>query len=202
VNQREQAMKNDELIGMYGMISMALDQIEQCREFTQLIPEVRSNLVFARREARTREDVLAIDGRITVVNNMPHAAGKPRFGASSHMARLIIEVQKFDPSIRAGIDFANTPDLTRWLEEYCKNKDWIFSVIDRRNEPENLKQAEGASMPWKVQEAVRAVGGKIPKIFYETGAIGKEPVSVLIGKDPLEIADQICTIAGLYNDFR
>jgi hydroxymethylpyrimidine/phosphomethylpyrimidine kinase len=195
-------MTDDGLIEMYGKMSIALDQIEQCNEFASLIPEVRSNLVYARKDARTREDVLAIDGRITVVSHLPHAAGKPRFGASSHMARLIIEIQKYDPSIRAGIDFVNTPDLTQWLAEYCKKNDWTFSVIDRRNEPEDIKQEEGASMPWKVQEAVRAAGGKTPGIFYETGAIGKEPVSVLVGKDPLEVADRICTIARLYHAVR
>ncbi|MFA4861231.1 thiamine-phosphate synthase family protein [Methanoregula sp.] len=195
-------MTDTELIEMHGMVSLALGQIEHCGEFATLIPEVRSNLVFARKNARTREDVLAVDGRITVVNHMPCAAGRLRLGASSHMARLIIEMQKYDPSIRAGIDFASTPELARWLEDYCRSKSWGFGVIDRRNEPEEIKAAEGASMPWKVKEAVRAAGGKPPVICYETGAMGKEPVSVLLGKDPLEIADRICTIAGLYHDRR
>ncbi|MEN6444396.1 MAG: thiamine-phosphate synthase family protein [Methanoregula sp.] len=190
---------DNERIEMLGKIHCALEQIEQCREFASLIPEVRSNLVYAKKDARTREDVLAIDGRITVVNGMPHASGKPRFGASSHMARLLIEIRKVDPSIRAGIDFANTPGLTAWLEQYCREKGWIFSVIDRRNEPEEIKATEGASMPWKVHEAIRAAGGKAPKIFYETGAIGKEPVSVIVGKDPLEIANQICALARDYH---
>jgi hydroxymethylpyrimidine/phosphomethylpyrimidine kinase len=195
-------LTDSELIEMYGKMAIALDQIEHCREFAEIVPEVRSNLVFAREDAKTREDVLAIDGRITVVDGMPHAAGKPRFGASSHMARLIIEYRKYDPSVRAGIDFANTPDLTRWLEQYCKKNGWAFSVIDRRNEPEDIKEAEGASMPWKVKEAMRAAGDRPPKIFYETGAAGKEPVSVLVGRDPLEIIRQICIIAKLYHDRR
>nr|WP_320161725.1 thiamine-phosphate synthase family protein [uncultured Methanoregula sp.] len=195
-------MTDSELIEMHGKMAVALEQIERCREFAEIIPEVRSNLVFAREGARTREDVLAIDGRITVVSGMPHAAGKPKFGASSHMARLIIEYRKYDPSVRAGIDFANTPDMTRWLERYCTENGWAFSVIDRRNEPDEIKEAEGASMPWKVKEAVRAAGGKNPKVFYETGAVGKEPVSVLVGRDPLEIAGQICTIAELYHERR
>ena len=193
-------MTDSELIEMYGMMALALDQIENCPEFAGIIPEVRSNLVFAREGAKTREDLLAIDGRITVVDGMPHAAGKPKLGASSHMARLIIEYRKYDPSVRAGIDFANTPDLTRWLEQYCTMNGWVFSVIDRRNEPEEIKEAEGASMPWKVKEAIRAAGDRSPKIFYETGAVGKEPVSVLVGRDPLEIVSQICTIAKLYHD--
>ena len=56
-------------------------------------------------------------------------------------------------------------------------------------------------MPWKVGEAVRAAGGRAPKIFYETGAVGKEPVSVLVGRDPLEVAGQICTLARDYHEY-
>jgi hydroxymethylpyrimidine/phosphomethylpyrimidine kinase len=82
-----------------------------------------------------------VDGRITVVQGMPKAAGKPRFGASSHMARLLIEVIKVDHSIRAGIDFANDPKIARWLEGYCRSKGWIFSFIDRRSEPAEIKQS-------------------------------------------------------------
>ena len=73
-------------IDMRGKIAVALDLVEECKEFAALIPEVRTNLVYARPNSRSRDDVLGIDGRITVVSGLPHAAGKPRFGASSHMA--------------------------------------------------------------------------------------------------------------------
>lgn len=195
-------MTTDEDIEIYGKMAVAQNILEGCQEFASLIPEVRTNLVFARTKAKTRYEVLAIEGRITIVNGLPHAAGKPRFGASSHMARLLIEIRKVDPTIRAGIDFANDPALAKWLENYCKTKGWVFSVIDRRNEPEEIKEAEGASMPWKVVEAIRAAGGCVPKIFYETGAVGKEPVSVLVGKDPIEVVEQVCEIARSYHGER
>jgi thiamine-phosphate diphosphorylase len=191
-------MTLEEEIDMYGRMAIAINMIESCQEFINLIPEVRTNLVYARTNARTREDVMGIDGRVTVVGGRPHAAGKPEFGASSHMARLIIEIRKTDPSLRAGVDFANNPHLAKWLEHYCQTKGWVFSVIDRRNEPEEIKEAEGASMPWKVKAVIEAAGGKVPKIFYETGAIGKEPVSVLVGREPLVVAQQVCEIARLY----
>ncbi|MGA2935219.1 MAG: thiamine-phosphate synthase family protein [Methanomicrobiales archaeon] len=190
---------DEEGFGMLGRMMVALEEIEGCREFAALIPEVRTNLVYARAHAKTRDDVFAIDGRITVVEGRPRAAGRVRFGASSHMARLIIELRKVDLSVRAGIDFANTPHLTAWLEDHCRTKGWVFSVIDRRGEPEGIKETEGASMPWKVAEAVRMAGGKVPKIFYETGAVGKEPVSVLVGSDPIEVAGQACEIARKYH---
>ncbi|HMA04999.1 MAG TPA: thiamine-phosphate synthase family protein [Methanomicrobiales archaeon] len=190
---------DEEGFGMLGRMMVALGEIEGCREFAGLIPEVRTNLVYARSLAKTRDDVLAVDGRITVVEGRPRAAGRVKFGASSHMARLIIELRKVDPSVRAGIDFAWTPHLSEWLQAYCRERGWVYSVIDRRGEPEEIKEAEGASMPWKVAEAVRAAGGKVPKIFYETGAVGKEPVSVLVGRDPIEVAGQACEIARRYH---
>jgi predicted fused transcriptional regulator/phosphomethylpyrimidine kinase len=191
-------MRLDEKIEMYGRMAVAIEVIEGCREFASMIPEVRTNLVYASREGASREEVLAVDGRITVVNGMPHAAGKPRFGASSHMARLIVEIRKVDPSIRAGVDFANNPDIAKWLEEYCRTKGWVFGVIDRRNEPEEIKEAEGASMPWKARAAIEAAGGRVPKVFYETGAVGKEPVSVLVGEEPVVVAREVCEMARLY----
>jgi thiamine-phosphate diphosphorylase len=186
-------------IEMRGKMAVAVDRLEGCKEFALLIPEVRSNLVFALPRSETTEDVLGIDGRITVVDGMPHASGKTRFGASSHVARLIIELRKTDRSLRAAVNFANNPALARWLEEYCQSKGWVFSKIDRKSEPEEIKEEEGASMPWKVKAAIEAAGGRVPKVFYETGAIGKEPVSVLVGKDPVEVAEQMCEIARRYH---
>jgi hydroxymethylpyrimidine/phosphomethylpyrimidine kinase len=190
---------DEEGFGMLGRMMVALGEIEACREFAGLIPEVRTNLVYARDRARSREEVLAVDGRITVVEGFPRAAGRVKFGASSHMARLVIELRKADPSVRAGINLAWTPHLSAWLEEYCRKKGWVFSVIDRHGEPGEIREAEEASMPWKVAEAVRAAGGRVPKIFYETGAIGKEPVSVLVGRDPVEVAREACEIARKYH---
>jgi thiamine-phosphate diphosphorylase len=191
-------MKLDDEVQMYGKMALAVDLIEGCNEFASLIPEVRTNIVYAQPNARAKDEVLGVDGRITVVNGRPHAAGKLKFGASSHMARLIVEIGKTNSTLRAGVNFANNPALASWLEKYCEAKGWVFSVIDRSKEPEEIKETEGASMPWKVQAAIEAAGGVVPKIFYETGAIGKEPVSVLVGQDPIDVAEEICEIARRY----
>lgn len=192
-------MKLEDDIEVHGKMAIALDILEQCAAFAPLIPEVRTNLVYAKPHAQTTDEVLAIEGRITVVNGLPRGAGKPRFGASSHMARLVLELAKRDPSIRAGVNFASTPPLMKWLEAYCETQGWVFSVIDRSAEPEEIKGTEGASMLWKIKEAIKAAGERVPKVFYETGAVGKEPVSVLVGKDPIEVAEEICEIARRYN---
>lgn len=192
-------MDINEKIDMVGRLYLALEQIENCKEFSALIPEVRTNFVYASINSTSPDDVLAVDGRITVVDKLPKAAGKLKFGVSGYMAHLILEIQKHDPEIRSAIDFANSPEITEFLKDYCKEKGWIFSGIDRRSEPENIKDPDEVSATWEVTEAVRAAGGKVPRVFCETGAVGKEPVSILVGKDPLEIAEEICELARRFN---
>lgn len=195
-------MDLNEKIDMIGRLYLGLEQIEECMEFSALIPEVRTNFVYASKESTTPEDILAVDGRISVVDGFPKAIGKIKFGASGYMAHLLLEIRKKDSEIRSIIDFANNPDIAEFLKVYCKEKRWDFSVVDRRFEPENLKDMEGEAISWKVEEAIRAAGGKMPTVFYETGAVGKEPVSILVGKDPLEVAEKMCELARSYHESR
>lgn len=195
-------MDLSEKIDMIGRLYLGLEQIEECTEFSALIPEVRTNFVYASKDSKTPEDVLAVDGRISVVDGLPKAIGKIKFGASGYMAHLLLEIRRKDPEVRSIIDFANNPEIANFLKTYCKEKGWDFSVVDRRFEPENLKDLEGEAISWKIEEAIRAAGGKMPRIFYETGAVGKEPVSILVGKDPLEIAEQMCELARSYHESR
>ncbi len=74
-----------------------------------------------------------------------------------------------------------------------------FSLVDRTKEPDKVKEKEGESIPWKVKEAIRVAGGKIPKIFCETGAVGKEDLAMVVGSDPIEVAEETCKIARLYS---
>ena len=188
----DETRSRDELNSRFAL---ALERLESCPEFARLIPEVRTNLVFARSGATGPEHVLAVDGRITVVEDRPRAAGRPRLGASDHMARLVIELARRDPSIRAGINFASTPRLVAWLEEYCQRSGWVFSVIDRSLEPEALQAEDRPSIPWKVEAAVHAAGGLLPKLFHETASPGKEPLTFLVGPDPVLVVDEVCAIA-------
>jgi hydroxymethylpyrimidine/phosphomethylpyrimidine kinase len=194
-------MKQSDLateIDMFGRMTIALEEMEACRELAMLIPEVRTNMVFAPPLVETADEVLAIDGRITIINGMPRAAGRVRFGTSSHMARLIIELMKTDPSVRAGIDFANPAGFSDWLSDYCTQQGWVSAMIDRKAEPAKPRIAEGSSMQWKAAEAARAGGGRVPKIICDAGGMRKEPVCIIVGNEPIGIAQDLCEIARAY----
>jgi len=158
-----------------GNMAAALDTLEGCAEFARLIPEVRVNLVYALPEARTREDVAAVDGRITAVRGGPRAAGLPVFGASDHMARLIIEARKYDRSVNAGINFKCDRTIIEIVREYCAEKGLRTGWIDRSKEPAAVIERDGSSMPWKIAELVGSSGG-LPRLFYEGEGWGQEPL--------------------------
>ncbi|RLG70942.1 MAG: hypothetical protein DRO11_05390 [Methanobacteriota archaeon] len=50
------------------------------------------------------------------------------------MARLIIELNKRDPSIRSGVNIVCNPHLVEWLRDYCKERGWGSAwLIEQKN---------------------------------------------------------------------
>ena len=186
--------RNEDAEWVLGNLVRAVDMLERCPEFAALVPEVRVNVVYALPEAKTREDVAAVEGRITVVNGLPLAAGLPSFGASDHMARLIIEMRKYDATINAGINFRCDNDVVQVVKGYCSERKMLFGWIDRRREPAEVTQHDGASMPWKIGELVRSSGG-VPRLFYEDEGWGKERLFVAVGADATEVAGVAIEVA-------
>ena len=106
------------------------------------------------------------------------------------------------PKSKLGIDIDNDfepqyiairgkGDIIKELKKEAKKASKVYLATD--------PDREGEAISWTVEEAIRGAGGKMPRIFYETSAVGKEPVSILVGKDPLEVAEQICELARTYH---
>ncbi|MGI6465355.1 thiamine-phosphate synthase family protein [Methanobacterium sp.] len=168
--------------------------LEKSSEFAQLIPEVRSNLVLARRDAQTIDDVAGIPGRITVVHGFPRAVARPEFGASSHMARLVLEVMQYDPERRCAINIKYHPQLV----EICRKLGLRVSSYDRGTEPEEIAKKEGNTISWGVKIAVANLNGAVPDTIYHKGAWGKEPMIVMIGREAEEVAEMAVCLARLF----
>ena len=180
-----------------GNLVRAVTMLQNCAEFSLLMPEVRVNLVYALPGAKTSDEVAAVDGRITVVRGFPYASGLPRWGASDHMARLIIEVRKYDPTINAGINFKYDATVIEVVQKYCAKKGILSGWIDRTKEPAEVAEKDRSSMPWKINQLVTSSGG-VPRLFYEGEGWGKEPLFVALGNDAVEVAGIAIEIAQRY----
>jgi thiamine-phosphate diphosphorylase len=180
-----------------GNLCLAIHNIQKCRDFSYLMPEVRVNIVYALPGATKESQVAAIEGRITVVNGCPHAAGLPAWGASDHMARLVIEARKHNKKIHAGINFKCDSQIISFVKQYASQHHLKFGWIDRTKEPDEVSEIDGKSIPWKVSYLLKK-NGVIPDLFYEGDGWGKEPLFFLLGIDAVEVVKTAMDIAKGY----
>jgi len=172
----------------------AVELIEENSDYiSPLVPEVGMNIAMAlpKPYAKTVNDVAAIPGRIVRVGNKVKAVAPPDFGASKHMAKAILTVMKFDDRIRAAANIKFSKEVV----ETAKKLGFTISSYDRSQEPPEIKAVEGASIPWGIEQAIKAVGSRVPDVVYHRGDWGKEPMVNIFGETALDTVYKVLAIA-------
>ena len=82
-----------------------------------LIPEVGSNIEYAIPQAKDKDDVAAVQGRIVRLAGAPHPVGPVEFGASDHVTRIVLTAMKFDPGVRTAANIRFTPEIIGIIED-------------------------------------------------------------------------------------
>lgn len=157
-----------------------------------LIPEVQSNLGYALPGARTIAEVAAFPGRIVRLGEGVAKVAEPAFGASSHIARIILTLQRFDQSYAAAMNI-------RFSEEAisaCRALGYGVEEFSRADEPPEISGREGGTLEWGTGQ-VLAGRGRVPDIIFDRGAAGKEPMIRVLGKDPGDVVDKVLKISRL-----
>lgn len=175
-------------------LKKAIEIIQNSEEIAAFIPEVRSNIVMAKENAKGINDVAGIPGRITTVHGKPKAFMGPEFGVSSHMARLVLSTMKHDPSKRSAMNLKYDPKII----EICEKLGLKVSFYDRNDEPEEVRQVEGGTIPWGVEAAIEKIG-TVPDVIYHKGAWGKEPSISIIGTSAVDVAKMVMCISKLFS---
>ena len=173
-------------------ISKALEILKSSKYFSKLVPEVGSNIVMAlpKPYAKSLEDVAGIPGRLVKSGDSILVFKGPEFGASFHMAKVVLKIMEYDPSFRAAMNIKYSPEII----QVCRRLKMVFSSFDRSEEPEDVKTKEGESLPWGVGKAIEKIG-RIPDAIYDLGDIGKEPMVRVLGRDAVEVAKKVTRIA-------
>jgi len=169
-------------------LKQALDKIKKCKNFTDLIPEVGTNIAYALKDAKDIEEVAAVPGRIRNAMGKPVFLN-PKFGGSRHMACAVLSIMEFDKEKKCAMNIKYDEKVLN----VCKKMGLTVSFYDRRDEPEELKGKEGESLPWGIEQAVKKAG-KVTDIIYDLGDWGKEPVIKIIGKNPKEVVDIVVSL--------
>ena len=144
-----------------------------------LIPEVSSNLGYALPGAEGVADVAAFPGRIVRFKDTIVSMGDPEFGASRHVAKIILTVMNFDREYCSAMNIRYSQETLARL----KGKGFLIGHFDRRLEPRQVKEREGSSLEWGVHEVLKRLK-KVPDFIYDEGDVGKEPMIRVLGKKP------------------
>ena len=146
----------------------------------RLIPEVSSNLGYALPFAEGLEDVAAFPGRIVRFKDSVTTYSDPEFGASRHVANIILTVMKFDPEYCSAMNIR----YSRETVDRLGRKGFLVGHFDRRLEPKKLKKQEGSSLEWGVGDVLRKMR-RVPDFIYDEGDVGKEPMIRVLGRKPI-----------------
>ena len=170
-------------------VDEAVSMIESTDGFGDFIPEVGTNVGMALPSARGVEDIAAVDGRIVKYRGKPKPLGSVRFGASSHIARIILATMEHDPSMRAAINIKYSEEIIKT----CMELDLIVSTFDRSEEPEEVRKEEGRSLPWGINRAITSIG-KVPDVIFDRGGIGKEAMVRILAPSAKEAVEKAIKI--------
>ena len=85
-------------------VSRAVSLIESSSVFVRVMPQVSVNITYAYGEASSVDDVVAIPGRIVKVRDRPRSLMKPEFGASTHLAKVLLQIRTRMKDFRAAIN--------------------------------------------------------------------------------------------------
>lgn len=190
VNPMAMLQEQDEKKQVIQQIEEAIKLLEKSSLIAHLIPEVQSNLVMALPGAVSAEEMAAIPGRVVRIGkDKVKASASPEFGASRHLANYVLAASEVDNQIRAAFNIRYSEDILA----ACKKLGLSISSYDRTKEPRAVKTREGASTFWGARAAIKKVGS-VPDIIFHTGAWGKEPIIVVLGKDPLKVTKMVGSI--------
>ena len=146
-----------------------------------LVPEVGINLGYALPGATGPEDVCALRGRIVRVGDELVVTGPAAFGASRHIARVILTAMYFDPSVRSATNLKYQGQNPTRLQR----SGFTVGTFRRTMQPKGT-----STMEWGTRRAIEAAGC-VPDIIYDLGGMGKEGMMRVLGSEPRDILRKV-----------
>jgi len=153
----------------------------------RLVPEVGSNIAYALPHAYSPEQVAAVEGRMVRLSGKVHPVGPISFGASDHVARIVLTAIRFDPLVRCAANIRFSPETVIVLENMFLD----ICSFDRSMEPPGVK-----TMDWGVAFCCKQ---GVPDVIYDRGAIGKEPMIRILGENPEAVVKNILKLSARMN---
>ncbi|MDR5657782.1 thiamine-phosphate synthase family protein [Halodesulfurarchaeum sp. HSR-GB] len=143
------------------------------------VPNVGTNVGAALRDATDAIDVAAIPGRIYARGDAVEVPANPEFGASRHVATVVLAAMTVDPTKRAALNVATDDAL-------------ITAARDRGDD--TLEFDSGYEDRESRLTERFETHGSVPTVVYHRGAFGIEPITYVIAESAEGAARYVRTL--------
>ena len=123
--------------------------------------------------AEDASDVAAIPGRIYAIGGRVEVPANPEFGASEHVATVVLAAMTVDPALRGAVNLATDDAL-------------LDAARDRGIDPLEFDpdyEDRGERLQERFEER-----GVVPRVVCHCGAFGIEPITYVLGETGMEAA--------------
>lgn len=133
----------------------------------QYVPNVGTNLGYGLPDASEPTDVAAIPGRLYALNNRVEVPANPEFGASRHVATVVLAAMAVTPEMRGALNLATDDDILDTARQ--QGIELLEFDADYEQRGDRLRE--------RFRER-----GTVPRIVYHRGAFGIEPIMYVLGE--------------------
>jgi len=162
-------------------VEAAVRELTSIPGIHMFIPEVGSNVVAAREGADSIMDVVAVPGRIVKSGSQVVAVGRPTYGGSEFMAKLLLVASKRWSGIRAAVALKRCREVLKELEESGLS---VCHVGPFTSPQEYFRELEEQLSKYERCDAIDDLGG-----------LGLEPVIYLLGSSAVALVSRVREIA-------
>jgi len=164
-------------INVLDNLKKAFMILRKTDNIVNLIPEVFINLVMAVPNPKSIFDVAGFPGRIVKSGKEIKTLEGPKFGASTHMANILLTTMRFNNTKRACINIRYSDEIL----DVCKKMKLSTVRIENRFQSKDLDE--------KLSKNIENVLEKeVPDILYDHGDVGVEPMIYIFAPSAIEVA--------------
>lgn len=166
----------------------AVRMVEGSSAFVRIMPEVSVNIAYAPEGASSVQEIVAVPGRIVKVRGTARSFMRPEYGASTHVANVLLAMMSYDRSIRAAMNVRYDQKMGLSLS---KMKIRPLLLLDEAS----VKRDSDILGP--LRAALKRATGPVAAVV-DPGAPGLEPGLYLFARDAVEVVQLGLKVARSY----
>jgi len=177
VELRDRAARDDTAEAVERVVRAFVD-----RNVGPLVPEVGTNVAGATPYAERPDETAAVEGRITRTLSGAEPNRGVRFGASTHVARLLLAAREHDPDLRFAANLRHGDAVASALADL----DGPVAEFDPADD-------RAGSVEWGVETAFDAVDGT-PAAVVDRGNDATEAIAFVLARTPDALVDRTLAV--------